>query len=76
MISPCTVTTDDIDATIIIADATLVAHLPIHVPLRFRPLRGPYLETTLLGMQLGYGPAYTINATTLRIVHTDLVAAL
>jgi hypothetical protein len=75
MISACTVTTDDLAATIRIADATLVAQLPIHFPLRFRPLRGPHLETTLLGTQTGYSPAYTVDATTLRIVRADLVAA-
>ena len=75
MISPCTVTTDTLAATIDIADATLVAQLPIHFPLRFRPLRGPHRETTLLGTQTGYSPAYTVDATTLRIVRADLVAA-
>jgi len=67
------VTTDGLAVAVVIEDATLVAQLPIHFPLRFRPLRGPHLETTLLGNQPGYSPAYTINATTLRILRADLV---
>ena len=73
MISPCSVTTDDLVVTVVIEDATLVTQLPIHFPLRFRPLRGSHLETTLLGNQPGYSPAYTIDATTLRIIRADLV---
>jgi hypothetical protein len=76
VISSCTVTTDGRDVVMIIEDAALVAQLPIHFPLRFRPLRGPHLETTLLGTQAGYSPAYTITDTTLRIVRADLVAAI
>ena len=76
MISACTVTTDSHAVTIVVADATLVAQLPIHFPLRFRPLRGPHLETTLLGTQTGYSPAYTIDDSTLRIVRADFVAAV
>jgi hypothetical protein len=76
MISSCTVTADGRAVAVVIADATLVAQLPIHFPLRFRPLRGPHLETTLLGTQPGYSPGYTIDATTLHILRTDLVAAM
>jgi hypothetical protein len=73
MITSCIVTTEDLEVVIVIEDAALVAQLPIHFPLRFRPLRGPHLETTLLGTQTGYSPAYTIIDTTLRIIRTDLV---
>lgn len=76
MISACTVSTDTHAVTIVVADATLVAQLPIHFPLRFRPLRGPHLEITLLGTQTGYSPGYTIADATLRIVRADLVAAV
>ena len=76
MISACTVTTDGRDVAIHIEDAALVTQLPIHFPLRFRPLRGPHLETTLLGTQTGYSPGYTIADATLRIVRADLVAAV
>ena len=73
MISSCTVTVDDLEVVIVIEDAALATDLPIHFPLRFRPLRGSHIETTLLGTQTGYSPAYTIGDTTLRIVRTDLV---
>ena len=73
MIASCTVTVDDLEAVMVIEDAALVAQLPIHFPLRFRPLRGPHLETTLLGTQTGYSPAYTLVDSTLRIIRTDLV---
>ena len=76
MIASCTVTTDGRAVAIVIEDASLVAQLPIHFPLRFRPLRGPHLETTLLGTQPGYSPGYTLTDTTLRIVRADLVAAV
>jgi hypothetical protein len=76
MISSCTVTTGGLTVTVVVENPTLVAQLPIHFPLRFRPLRGPHLETTLLGTQPGYSPAYTIDDTTLRIGRADLVAAL
>ena len=46
MMSACTVTIDDIAVAIVIEDATLVKQLPLHCP-----LRGHYLETTLLGTQ-------------------------
>jgi len=73
MITSCIVTTEDLEVAIVIEDAALVAQLPIHFPLRFRPLRGSHIETTLLGTQTGYSPAYTIVDTTLRIGRSDLV---
>jgi hypothetical protein len=76
MISLCTVTSDGRTVTISVEDAALVAQLAIHFPLRFRPLRGPHLETTLLGTQPGYNPTYTIMTTTLRITRADLAAAV
>jgi hypothetical protein len=76
MISSCLVTADGRAVVVVVADATLVAQLPIHFPLRFRPLRGPHLETTLLGTQAGYSPGYTLDATTLHILRADLVAAM
>jgi len=76
MIIPCIVTTDGPHVAVVVEDATLVAQLPPHFPLRFRPLRGPHVETTLLGNQPGYSPGYTVDASTLRILRADLVAVL
>jgi hypothetical protein len=57
-------------------NAALVAQVPIHFSLRFRLLRGPQREITLLGTQAGASPGYTLTATTLRIERVNLVAAV
>lgn len=72
----CTVATTNTDVVVILDDSALLAQLPSNFPFRFRPQRGPHLETTLLGNQPGYSPGYTIEGATLRILRTDLVTAM
>jgi hypothetical protein len=53
----------------LLAEVYTVREFGVHpwtVRLRFRPLRDSDLETTLLGTQTSYSPAYTVDATTVR----------